>query len=246
VKNTEVEVSFLDRILGRISGREDLNNSAYIAKLSSDGRRLVYFSWLGGNRYDVLETEGVSDAAGNFYVAGGTSSTDFPVTVGAFQTELRGADPDNGFFGDAFVAKINDDGSLGFATLYGGSSKDVEGFFGPVIAGNGNVCATGRMPSTDLPVSAHALQPAKAGPPDSKDSVLVCFSPDGKQLRYASYFGGSGEDHGRHIAVGPDGQTFYIAGETSSRDLPLKNPPRSEYAGAFIAKFRLDEPPPVE
>jgi hypothetical protein len=201
--------SLFDRLLGR-SASYDMNNSAYIAKLSPDGRKLVYFSWLGGNRYDGIETEGISDADGNFYVAGSTSSTDFPVTAGAFQSELRGADPDNGFAGDGFVAKINNDGSLGFATLFGGSSTGNEDFFGPALAADGTVCATGRFRSSDLPVTAHALQPNKSGAKDTQDSVLACFSPDGKRLRYASHFGGSAKDHGRHIAAGPDGHTLHI------------------------------------
>jgi hypothetical protein len=242
---TAGERSLLDRLLRRGTGTKHMNNSAYIAKLSPDGRRLVYFSWLGGSRYEGIETEGVSDTNGNFYVAGSTSSADFPVTAGAFQTKLRGADPDNGFAGDGFVAKINDDGSLGFATLFGGSRTGNEDLFGPAVGANGTVCATGRFRSNDLPVTAHALQPEKAGKPDTQDSALACFSPDGKELRYASYFGGSGKDHGRHIAVGPDGHTFHIVGETSSRNLPLTNPPRDEFAGAFIAKFRLSKPAPA-
>jgi hypothetical protein len=245
VESTTGKRSLLDRLLGRGSGTKDKNNSAYIAKLSPDGRRLVYFSWLGGSGYDEIETEGACDAAGNFYVAGDTSSPDFPVTAGAYQHELRGADPANGFAGDGYIARINDDGSLGFATLYGGSETGNENFFGPAVGADGIVCATGRFRSHDLPVTAHALQPEKSGKPDTQDSVLVCFSPDGKRLRYASYYGGTGTDHGRHIAAGPDGLTFHIVGETNSRDLPLKNSPADGYAGAFIAKFRLSQSAPA-
>jgi len=56
-------------------------SEVYIAKLSSDGKNLVYFSWLGGSQLDDVETEGVSDAQGNFYVAGATSSPDFLTIV---------------------------------------------------------------------------------------------------------------------------------------------------------------------
>jgi hypothetical protein len=39
------------------------------------------------------------DRSGNAYVTGGTSSSDFPTTPGAFETFLSGD-------GDAFVAKL--------------------------------------------------------------------------------------------------------------------------------------------
>jgi hypothetical protein len=235
--------SLLDRLLGRHSGAGANDNQAYIAKLSGDGRRLVYFSWLGGSAFDEIETEGVSDPQGNLYVAGGTASPDFPTSPGAAQSQLRGGDPDNAFAGDAFLVKVNDDGTLGFSTLYGGSEPGNENFFGPVVTPAGDACATGRFRSTDLPLTAYALQRNKAGSRDDQDAVLVCFSPDGKQLRYASYYGGSGIDHGRLLAIGPDGNTFVIVGETRSTDLPLKNAYNPRPSGAFVAKFRLDMTP---
>jgi len=238
--------SLLDRLGDIFSKAEKPSNEAYIAKLSPDGRQLVYFSWLGGSRDEQLETEGVSDAHGNFYVAGGTSSRDFPTTPGASQSRLLDTAGDYGLAYDGFVVEINDNGSLGFSTLYGGSARGGVGFFGPAVDPQGNVCATGRFHTTDLIVTTHALQPHKAGPPASQDSVLVCFSPDGKQLLYASYYGGSGNDYGRHIAVGPDGDTIHIVGETNSRDLPVNNSPGDDYSGAFIAKFRLSESPPIK
>ncbi len=234
------------------------SSETYVAKISIDGRKLLYFSWLGGDGPDEIETEGVSDAAGNFYVAGSTGSDDFPVSPGAFQSTLKGGTAVgwkdslkawlNGTslhrtFADGMVAKINNDGSLGLATLYGGSDPANENFFGPVVTPAGDVCATGRFRSTDLPLTAHALQRIKSGPAGSQDTVLVCFSPDGRKLRYASYYGGSGIDHGRLIGIGPDGNTLFIAGETRSTDLPLKNAYNTEMSGAFIAKFRLGNTP---
>jgi hypothetical protein len=235
-------------------------NEAYVAKLSIDGKKLLYFSWLGGNGPDEIETEGVSDAAGNFYIAGSTGSDDFPVTAGAFQSSLKGGTnigwkqkikawltgtTAQRHYADAWVAKVNNDGSLDFSTLYGGSTPGPEAFFGPAVGADGTVCATGRFRSDDLPVTAHALQPKKSGTPNTQDSVLACFREDGKELLYSSYFGGSGKDHGRHIAAGPDGQTFHIVGETRSRDLPLLNSPGDGNSSAFIAKFRLRKSAPA-
>jgi hypothetical protein len=203
---------------------------SYVGKLSPDGQQLVYFSWLGGRGHEYVETEGVSDAQGNFFIAGGTSSPDFPFTLGAFQSTIKGGR-------DGFIAKINNDGSLGFVTAFGGSSPDPdELFWGPAVDARGNVYATGRFPSKDCPVTSNALQPHNAG---NKDAFLAVFSPDGARLLYGTYVGGSGNDTGRFIAISPDNSTVVLALETSSTDLPLINANNTVPSGAYVAKFDI-------
>src|SRR5437773_2116376 len=75
---------------------------AYVVKLNPTGASLVYSTYLGG----TADEEGFSiavDAAGSAYVAGLTTSVDFPTTAGAVRTTLRGLQ-------DGFVAKIADSG----------------------------------------------------------------------------------------------------------------------------------------
>jgi hypothetical protein len=219
---------------------------SFIGKLSADGTQLRYFSWLGGNGNDEIETEGVSDPAGNFYVTGSTASSDFFTTPGAVQSVLKGGGSAP-FAGDGWVAKINNDGTLGFATLYGGSRPGPEGFFGPVVDPAGNVYCTGRFGSADCLVTSDAFQKDKAGLPGYQDAVLVVFNSTGSQLLYASYFGGTGGEQGRHIGIHPDGSAVYIVGETSSADLPLINAPQRTVSGVFWAKFTIatETPPPT-
>ena len=207
-----------------------------VARFSPDGKRLLYFSWLGGSGNDEIETEGVSDAAGNFYVAGSTASADFPTTRDAFQRRLKGGGQ-GAWDGDGWVAKINNDGTLAFATPYGGTTIGNEGFFGPVVDPQGNVYCTGRFRSTDCPVTPNAFQRQKAGPAATEDAVLAVFSPNGQRLLYGSYFGGSAVDHGRHIGIHPDGRFVCIIGETGSEDIPLRRAKQSSPSGAFLVKF---------
>ena len=215
-------------------------SDAFIAKITPDGTKLLYFSWLGGNGPDEIETEGVSDAEGNFFVAGSTGSTDFPTTPGAVQSTLRDGRKDGRRrFADGWVAKISNEGRLVFATLYGGTAPGPEAFFGPAVDRWGYVYCTGRFSSTDCPVTADAFQRTRAGDRYVHDAVLAVFSPDGRRLVYGSYFGGSGVDMARHIGIRPDGEAVYIIGETASRDLPLVNPLQRTPAGAFLARFAL-------
>lgn len=210
----------------------------YIAKLSGDGRNLLFLSWLGGSgNIDEVETEGVSDAAGNFYVAGSTNSPNFPVTANAFQTALRGG-------WDGYLARINNDGTLGFVTLYGGSYNSNEGFFGPALDPAGNIYVTGRFRSTDCPMTSNAFQPNLGGAAGTQDSVLAVFSPDGRRLLYGTYFGGSSEDPGRHVGIHPNGSFVVLTGGTSSTNMPLLNAADSTPDGTFVeyvAKFDVSD-----
>ena len=211
---------------------------SFIAKISGDGSTLVYFSWLGGSKNEGIETEGVSDADGNFYVAGGTGSPDFPVSSGAFQSTLKGGGGQ--WDGDGFVARINDDGSLGFATLYGGSTVGAESFFGPVVDKDSNVYASGRFRSDDLYVTSDAYEGTKLGTAGTHDAVLVVFNPDGTDVLYATYFGGSGVDMGRLLGIHPDSSAAYLIGETNSTDIPMVDAYQTTPAAAYLAKFDIE------
>ena len=81
-------------------------DDAFVTKLNGSGSALIYSTYLGGSGFDVGEGIAV-DSSGNAYVTGGTNSSDFPTTAGAFQTTsaLNG-----------FVSKLNP--RLGAAVFY--------------------------------------------------------------------------------------------------------------------------------
>ena len=113
--------------LGTQTKRQGYTN-AVLTKLDPAGN-LVYSGYLGGGDRDSASAVAV-DAAGNIYVAGTTSSKDFPVTNGAYQTALASdcAYPSSvvvtGLIGtifsyhtdDAFVTKFDPNGNLIFST----------------------------------------------------------------------------------------------------------------------------------
>src|SRR5262249_52521690 len=96
------------------------HQNAFVAKLNPSGSSLIYSTYLGGSDGGNFATNIAIDDPGNAYVCGGTSSSDFPVTAGAFQT-TKSVSPQ-----DAFVTKLNSLGSgLVYSSYLGGSGGNV-------------------------------------------------------------------------------------------------------------------------
>jgi hypothetical protein len=201
---------------------------AFVTKINASGSALVYSTYLGGSGLDSGDSIAV-DSSGNAYVTGETSSTDFP-TVNAIQPTNHGSD-------DAFVTKINADGSaLVYSTYLGGSGED----WGPGIAVDsfGTAYVTGYTQSTDFP-TVNAIQPTNHG---SGDAFVTKINADGSALVYSTYLGGSGNDSGQSIAVDSSGSA-YVIGITSSTDFPTVNAIQPTYHGnidAFVTKINGD------
>jgi len=208
-------------------------STAFVAKLSSTGSALVYSTYLGGSGGEFGSGIAV-DAAGNAYVTGTTSSTDFP-TVAPIQTNCDNCSNESH---DIFVAKLNPAGSaLVYSTYLGGSSDD-EGE-GIAVGAAGNAYVTGETESTDFP-TLNALEPNCDSCGDLLyDAFVAKLNPAGSALVYSTYLGGSSWDEGTAIAVGAAGDT-YVTGWTSSDDFPTANPLQPQLKGAanaFVARL---------
>ncbi|MET0648126.1 MAG: SBBP repeat-containing protein [Pyrinomonadaceae bacterium] len=202
---------------------------AFVAKINAAGSALVYSTYLGGGDNDAASDIAV-DSAGNAYIAGGTTSTNFP-TANAFQNAYAGGE------GDAFVAKINAAGSaLVYATYLGGSGSDFN--LGIAVDLAGNAYVTGRTVSADFP-TANALQHAPGGG-DIQNAFLTKFNAAGSALVYSTYLGGNSDENGYGIAVDSAGNA-YVTGSTYSTDFPTVNPIQAAKAGsgrdAFVTKM---------
>ena len=170
-------------------------------------------TYLGGTGFDEATAVSV-DAEGNVFVFGSTSSLDFPVAGGAQAHSSMG-------YRDAFVAKLAPDGnSLIYATYLGGNESD-EGLAGTVDS-QGNAYLTGwTLSDTDFPVTAGVFQAAYGGdgPFYIGDAFVAKLAPNGTSLIYASYLGGSSEEHPTGIAADAGGNA-YVSGWTMSWDFP--------------------------
>jgi uncharacterized protein (TIGR03437 family) len=186
---------------------------AFLAKIDPSGSKLLYATYWGGSSSDVAYALSL-DAAGNAYLAGGTSSADFPVTSGAFQTQYAGpsADPTAPDpAGDAFVAKFSPTGAALWSTYWGGTSADVA--YALTLDPSGNVYFAGTTESfADFPKAGPAIPTCRqtGGP------FVAALDPNGAKLLHSSGMAGLGYDNGYALALDSTG-AVYLAGETTSR-----------------------------
>ena len=199
---------------------------AFAAKLNPAGD-LIYASYIGGPGREA-GTGIAIDSSGNAYVSGSTSGS-FPTTTGAAQTLYGGG------FADAFVVKLNSQGSAAvYSTLLGGTGNDEAEAI--TVDGAGNVCIAGYTDSTNLPVNA-AFQPSPGG---DGDALVGCLNANGTAWTMVSYLGGSNVDQAYALAIDASGN-LYVAGATFSSDFPVTSavfqPANAGSYDAFLAQL---------
>ena len=193
---------------GAIGGTLTGHSDAFVAKLNPAGTVLDYSSYLGGSGDDT--GYGITvDGSGDAFVAGSTSSTNFPVSTGSY----RGAYSGGSF--DGFVTAIGPYGtSLLYSTYLGGSDEDVA--YAIAVDGLGNTYVAGETLSPDFPNSPGVIQTSKLG---SYDAFVASLNASGTALNYSTFLGGSSDDHAYGVAVDSSGNA-YVTGYTASTDFP--------------------------
>jgi hypothetical protein len=216
------------------------STDAFISKLDSTGANLLYSTYAGGTESNVANAIAV-DSQGFAYVAGETTSTDFP--------NVHGLQGKNNGSTDGFILKVDTGagGAFAFADYLGGKSLDSLGGIG--LDGAGNIYVTGFTDSTDFPIFGTPYQSKcgtdgkcnAAGGQSQFDAVLAALKSDFSGYVYSTYYGGSGSETPGALAVDSAGNAF-ITGGTSSSDLPLATPFQSSNNAkggntAFVAEM---------
>ncbi|MFZ1639892.1 MAG: SBBP repeat-containing protein [Candidatus Contendobacter sp.] len=205
-------------------------NDAFVFKLSPNGQKVIYSTYLGGNDYDIGHSISV-DGSGNAYVTGQTESSDFP-TINAKYPNLGGP-------ADAFVFKLSSDGqTVRYSTYLGGYGYD-GGTGGITVDGSGNAYVTGIAWGAGFPAVNTICSDPSVCLGNSGDAFVLKLSGDGQTLHYSTYLGGNGSDAGSGIAVDRSGNA-YVTGWTQSSDFPKVKANYPNLRGsrdAFVAKI---------
>lgn len=209
---------------------------AFVTKIAPDGGSLLFSTYLGGKTPagpsgGSSSTSIAIDQADSIYVAGYTSTTDFP-TLDAFQATYAG-----GFGGadqyDGFVTKFSPAGALVYSTYLGGSNIDTA--FAIAVDAAGSAVVDGQTYSADFPT----YLPLFSNFAGARDAFVAKLSPSGKDLVFSTYLGGSAVDQASAVAVDSTGAVL-VGGFTLSTDFPLVKPFQPVSAGggeAFVAKL---------
>jgi uncharacterized protein (TIGR03437 family) len=216
--------------------------STFVTKFSPGGSSLVYSTYLGGNSEDDGYAIAV-DSAGEAYVAGSTTSANFPITSGAYQ-KLCGPTVYAGQTGatcpssmNAFVTKLNATGTeLVYSTFLGGNGNTfatgiaVDAAGRAYVAGDQDTVCNAQYLSTCFPTTAGAVIGTTSMYCCSYFTFISVFDPTGANLLYSTLFGdlndlvGSnvdspGSSYAAGAAVDSNGY-FYLFGETEAGRLP--------------------------
>lgn len=219
------------------SGGQD----AFVAKiLTSSSSQLLYSTYLGGSGGTLLNPEQANaiavDASGNAYIAGVVSSTDFPVSSGAFQSSSAGSR-------DIFVTKLNATGvTWVYSTYIGWSGFDWASSI--AIDASSNAYVAGHTSSVSF-ADIGGVQSEFGG---IYDGFVVKLNAAGEDLSFSTVYGGTLADQINAIAVDSSGNIF-VGGQTSSNDLPTNAPLQSSKAGTnsgWLALLGAAPAPPTQ
>ena len=186
----------------------------FILKFDNSGIR-QWATYYGGNSSDVGNSI-CTDATGNVFVTGYTSSADFPTFNPGLPAYFQGF----GGYYDCFILKFTNNGAILWTIFYGGIDSD-QGYSICTDA-TGNVFVTGITYSSNFPTldpggGAYFLGAISGG--GSRDCFILKFSNSGVRS-WATYYGGNAVDEGYSITTDRVGNVF-VGGLTTSANFPI-------------------------
>ena len=228
--------------------------NVFVAKLNPSTplplSQLIYATYIGGTGAD--DTAGVAvDSNGQVFVAGSTTSTNYPTTAGAFQTAPAGP----GTHG--FVTKLDANGTPLYSTYLSGtneSNNTNDLITGLAIDTRGDAFVTGTTDSTDVatgfPATPSGYQISSLAATQFFASKIDTTKTGASSMAYSTYFGGATPAEpqitGGGIAIDNSGN-MYITGATDFLFDPaaVADSPRTNFPILNAQQACLDQAPTV-
>jgi len=207
------------------------NYDLAVSKLSADGSSLIYSTYLGGSDNDSTQGSDIAvDASGSAYIVTATTSSDYPITAGAFDTSFNG-----GY--DLAVSKLSADGSsLIYSTYLGGNSDEYLPSIAIDVNGSVYISAMSYY-SSNYPTTAGAFDTTHNG---AYDFVVTKLNPAGSALDYSTYLGGNFDDYSYGTVYLDGSGDLHITGIACSTNFPTVNPTQANNASCydmFVSRF---------
>ena len=204
-------------------------SDAFVASITLLGTK-SWATYLGGTLDDSGKGIAV-DTAGNIYITGSTTSTDFPTQNPRSANNAGGS--------DVFISSLSNAGTLTFSTYLGGTLDDSGN--GIAFASQGTILVTGTTQSSDFPTSQGFDLSYNGG---LSDAFVLSLSVSGS-INWSSFLGGSSPDLGMGVAADALGNV-YVVGSTQSTDFPALRAVDTIFNGAtdaFLAKVNASTNP---
>jgi len=195
---------------GWAQGNNNGGLDAFVARLNSSLTQLLQSTYLGGSSWDEALAIAINPKTGDVYVAGRTSSTNFPGTTGGAQASNNGGS-------DAFVAKLNSNLTRILQSTYLGGGDDDGALAIAIHPTTDEIYVAGRTLSFIFPGTAGGAQARKS---TGSDAFVSKLNLGLTQLLQSTYLGGGDDDEALAIAIHPTTGEIYVAGRTASTNFP--------------------------
>jgi hypothetical protein len=207
---------------------------AFIARLNSGLTQILQATYLGGSGDDYAYALAIHPTTGDVYVAGDTSSNDFPKTTGGAQASRNGVS-------DAFVARLNSSLTQILQATYLGGRRGDSASALAIHPTTGDVYVAGTTNSNDFPKTTGGAQASRNG---VSDAFVARLNSSLTQILQATYLGGRSGDEANALAIHPTTGEVYVAGRTDSKNFPNTSggaqTGRAGYSDAFVSRLTAD------
>jgi hypothetical protein len=189
----------------------------FLTKFSTDGSSLVYSTYFAGNNntsqapFSLISAVAL-DSNGNAYVTGATSTSNFPVTSGAYlQSNTAPASNNIGF-----VSKFGTSGNLDYSTYFYGSSGSPVGINSIAVDSSGSAYVAGTATSDGtFPITSTSICDPNVWGSACGTAFVTKFDATGSTLLYSTFLGPNNSATPLSIALDADNDA-YVAASTSS------------------------------
>ncbi len=216
---------------------------AFVARLNKELTQILQATYLGGIGQDAADALAIHPKTGDVYVAGWTTSADFPETFGGAQPTHGGGSS------NAFVARLNKELTKILQSTYLGGSNRNGATALAIHPTTGDVYVAGYTDSTDFPKTTGGAQNTYGG--GKEDAFVARLNSDLTQILQSTYLGGSKSDKAYALAIHPKTGEVYVAGTTVSTDFPNTTGGAQPYCNtcegggfliddAFVARLNKD------
>jgi hypothetical protein len=186
-------------------------NDAFVARLNATLTSNLESTYLGGSLSDEARALAIHPSTGEVYVAGWTTSTDFPNTTNGAQASNNGG-------GDAFVARLNASLTSNPQSTYLGGGNSDWAYALAIHPSTGEVYVAGWTQSTDFPHTTNGAQATYGG--GFFDAFVARLNAALTANPQSTYLGGSGYDAANALAIHPSTGEVYVAGRADSTNFP--------------------------